>query len=105
MQQVAAAIATLILAWAMALGAGRGTVVGMVTRAGLSLAGVGMLVGLPLAWLMHRSVRSALGLFQGQVGLGYATAVTVALAAVAVLSTWLPARRASGVQPVAALKD
>ena len=38
-----------------------------------------LLVGLPLAWLMHRSVRSALGLFQGQVGLGYATAVTVAI--------------------------
>ncbi|MDP2957721.1 MAG: ABC transporter permease [Longimicrobiales bacterium] len=89
----------------MALGAGRGTVVGMVTRSGLSLAGFGMLLGLPLAYLMYRGVASTFNLFEGQVGFGYAGGVTVALAAVAVLATWLPAQRASGVQPVAALRD
>ncbi|GMV05808.1 MAG: hypothetical protein AMXMBFR53_20850 [Gemmatimonadota bacterium] len=89
----------------MALGAGRGTVVGMVTRSGLSLAGVGMTVGLPLAWLMHRSVVSALNLFEGGIGMESVGVVTLALGFVAFVSTWLPARRASRVQPVAALRE
>jgi putative ABC transport system permease protein len=89
----------------MALGAGRGTVVGLVTRSGLTLAAVGMLLGVPLSYVMYRMVASSMNLFEGQVGLSYAFWVTGALAAVAVLSTYLPARRASGVQPVAALKD
>ena len=89
----------------MALGAGRGTVVAMVTRSGLTLAGIGMLLGLPLSYLMYRSVASAFNLFEGEVGMSYAAWVTAALAAVALLSTWLPARRASGVPPVAALRD
>lgn len=89
----------------MALGAGQGSVVGMITRGGLSLAGLGMLLGLPLAWLMHRSVVSALNLFQGDVGIGSVVWVASTLSVVALISTWLPARRASGVQPVAALRD
>jgi putative ABC transport system permease protein len=89
----------------MALGAGRGTVVAMVTRTGLTLAGVGMLLGIPLAYLMYRGVASAFNIFEGDVGVGYAAGVAAALAAVALLATWLPARRASGVQPVAALRD
>ncbi|MBT8338280.1 MAG: ABC transporter permease, partial [Gemmatimonadetes bacterium] len=40
----------------MALGAGRGKVVGMVTRTGLTLAGAGMLLGVPLAYLMFRGI-------------------------------------------------
>jgi len=89
----------------MALGAGRGTVVGMVTRTGLGLVGAGMLLGLPLSYLMYRGVASALGLFVGRLGMTYAVGVTVALVAVAVFSTWIPARRASGVEPAAALRD
>ncbi|HZD03340.1 MAG TPA: FtsX-like permease family protein, partial [Longimicrobiales bacterium] len=52
----------------MALGAGRTTVVGMVTRSGLVLAAVGMLLGLPLSWLMYRAVASALNLFESGLG-------------------------------------
>jgi len=89
----------------MALGAGRGTVVGMVTRDGMSLAGVGMLLGVPLAYLMHRVVASALDLFVTSLGVGYTAGVAAALGGMAFLATWLPARRASGVQPVAALRD
>jgi ABC-type antimicrobial peptide transport system permease subunit len=89
----------------MALGAGRGKVVGMVTRSGLVLAGAGMLLGLPLSYLMYRGVVSALDLFEGGVGFSYALWVTTALALVAVLSTFLPARRASRVAPVAALTE
>lgn len=89
----------------MALGAGRGSVVGMVTRTGLGLAGIGMLLGLPLAWVIFRGFASAVDLFAGDVGLGYAATLTGALLAVAALSTWLPARRASGVSPVRALRE
>ena len=89
----------------IALGAGRGNVVGMVTRSGMTLAGIGMLLGAPLVFLMHRGVLSTLGLFESEITFTYAYWVTAALAAVAALSTYLPARRASGVQPVVALKD
>jgi len=89
----------------MALGAGRGRVVGMVTKSGLSLAGIGMLLGLPLSWLMYRAIVSALNLFDAPLGPRFAVWVTLALAGVAVVSTWLPARRASGVHPAAALRD
>jgi ABC-type antimicrobial peptide transport system permease subunit len=89
----------------MALGAERASVVGMVTRSGLGLAGVGMVLGLPLAFVMYRSVVSALNLFESAMGVSYAAWVTLALAMVAVVSTWLPARRASSIEPVAALKE
>jgi len=89
----------------MALGAGRSTVVGLVTRSGLTLAGVGMILGVPLSYVMYRMVASSMNLFESQMSLSYAYWMTGALAAVAVLSTYLPARRASGIQPVAALKD
>lgn len=89
----------------MALGAGRGAVVAMVTRTGLGLAGAGMLLGLPLAYLMYRGVASALDIVQGDIGLRYAIAVTVALGVVATVSTWFPAQRASGVSPGVALRE
>jgi putative ABC transport system permease protein len=89
----------------MALGARRGRVVGMVARSGLSLVGVGLVLGLPLSFVMYRLVTRALGLFEGEVGFTYAAGVTVALILVATVSTLLPAQRASGVRPVAALKD
>jgi putative ABC transport system permease protein len=89
----------------MALGADRGSVVGMVTRSGLTLAGIGMVLGMPLAWLMFRAFTSAVDIFAEDVGFGYAAILTGALLAVAALSTWLPARRASGVSPVGALRE
>ena len=89
----------------MALGAGRGNVVRMVARSGLTLVGLGLLLGLPLSFVMYRLVAQALGLFEGDVGFTYAGAVAVALLGVAVVSTLLPAGRASGVRPVAALKE
>jgi len=89
----------------MALGAGRNSVVTMVTRSGLGLAGMGMVVGIPLSYLMYRAASSALNLFEGGVAFGYALKVAAALATVSVIATVLPARKASGVQPVAALRD
>ena len=89
----------------IALGAGRGSVVGMITRSGLTLAGLGMLLGAPLVFLMYRGVLNTLGLFEADITFTYAYWVTGALVAVAALATYLPAQRASGVHPVVALRD
>jgi putative ABC transport system permease protein len=89
----------------MALGAGRGTVVGLIARSGLSLVGVGVVAGLPLSFLMYRGTMTGMGLFEAEVGFRYPLALAGALIAVAVLATVLPAQRASGVTPVMALKE
>ncbi len=89
----------------MALGAERGSVVGMMARHGLSLVGLGVLVGAPMAWLMSRSAMSGLGLFETDIGYGIPLALGGALIAVAAVATMVPAGRASGVAPVAALKE
>ncbi|HSG08524.1 MAG TPA: FtsX-like permease family protein, partial [Longimicrobiales bacterium] len=89
----------------MALGAGRGSVVGMVTKTGVGLAGVGMIVGLPLSYLMYRAASSVLNLFEAEVALGYALKVAGALAVVALVATVLPAGKASAVEPGVALRD
>ncbi|HKJ02116.1 MAG TPA: hypothetical protein VJ997_06665 [Longimicrobiales bacterium] len=62
-------------------------------------------MGIPLSYLMYRAASSALNLFEGGVAFGYALKVAAALATVSVIATVLPARKASGVQPVAALRD
>ncbi len=87
----------------MAVGARAGQLVGMVTRRGLALTAVGMALGVPMAFLLHRGVMSALSLFDAD--LGYAPAVTAGavLLAVAVLATYLPARAAAKVQPTRVL--
>ena len=54
---------------------------------------------------MFRGVSSGLDLFWGDVPYGYSLALGTALVSVAVLATLLPARRASGVAPVSALKE
>jgi len=89
----------------MALGAERGNVVGMVTRSGLTLVGVGLVLGLPLAFLMFRGTMAMLDLFAAEVGFAYPAGLSAALLAVAVLATVLPARRASGVAPATALSE
>jgi ABC-type antimicrobial peptide transport system permease subunit len=90
----------------MALGADRGTVVGMVTRSGMTLVGVGILLGSPLAFLMARGVSSALNLFEADVGMGMLPVVVGgALTALALVSILLPAARASRVAPVTALRE
>jgi putative ABC transport system permease protein len=89
----------------MALGADRGTVVGMIARSGLTLVSIGLLSGLPLAYLMFRGTLSMLNLFNSELGFGYPIGMSLALVVVAAVATILPARRASGVAPVAALTE
>ena len=89
----------------MALGAGRGTVVGMITKSGLALVATGLLLGLPLAYLMFRGTLSMLNLFNAELGFGYPLALSGALVVTAIAATIIPARRASGVAPVSALNE
>jgi len=89
----------------MALGASRRSVVRMVTRSGLTLVGGGIALGLPLAVLMIQATIRSMDLFNTDIGFGYPAALGLALTLVAVLSTLLPAQRASGVSPVTALQE
>lgn len=88
----------------MALGAAGGDVVRMVVGHGLRLAAAGLALGLVAALLVTRLMRSLL--FQvspaDPLALGGVTAV---LAAVAAAAAWLPARRATRVDPMTVLRE
>jgi predicted permease len=87
----------------VALGADSASVLRMVVRRGLWLAGVGLIVGLAGAAMLTRFMRSVL------YGVGTtdpATFVGVAavLLGVAFLASWIPARRAARVDPLIAMR-
>ena len=87
----------------LAMGARSGQLVMMVTRRGLTLSAVGMALGIPLAFGIHRAVMSALSLFDADIGYGMALTAGGLLAGVAILASYLPARSAARVQPTQAL--
>lgn len=86
-----------------ALGAGRRSLLTTVLAEGLRLAAVGLLVGLPGAWVLSGFLR---GLLYGVKPGDPATfgAVGLLCAAVMLAASWLPARRALRVDPVEALR-
>jgi predicted permease len=87
----------------MALGADAPTLRGMVIRQGMALAGLGILVGLAGAIALSRFITTLLfGVYPNDPA-SFAT-IALLLAAVAFLATWLPARRATRVDPLAALR-
>jgi putative ABC transport system permease protein len=88
----------------MAMGAREGQIVGMMTRQGFSLTGIGLLLGVPIAFLVYRAVINALNLFDVSLGFNYALAAAAMLIAVAVLASYIPARRAARIEPVRALQ-
>lgn len=87
----------------MALGAEQSDVRRMVLRQGASLAAVGVLVGLVAAAGVTRLMASLLFGVQ-PIDIPTFASVAVALSAIALLASWLPARRASTVDPVVALR-
>jgi predicted permease len=88
----------------MALGAARGDVLGMVMRQGLTLAGLGALLGLAGAYALARALHAMLyGIGVGD-PVSYAGAMAALVVAV-LLACALPAWRASRVDPVVALRD
>lgn len=87
----------------MALGADRGQVMRMVLRQACMLALLGTAVGLPLAFFAGRMAREELVGTSQHDPLVMIAAICV-LPLLAVAGTWLPARRASAVDPVRALR-
>ncbi len=88
----------------MALGADRRRVLGAVVRNGMVLVLVGAAAGVLGARLGSRALASQLyGV--GVTDPGTFALVTAALVTVALLASWLPARRAAAVEPQAVLKD
>ncbi|MEM7482644.1 MAG: ABC transporter permease [Acidobacteriota bacterium] len=91
----------------MALGAHRGDVLALVLRSGLRLAVVGVAAGLVLAWLTVRLLSVPLEtLASGISATDPATflAVPLLLSAMALLASWVPARRATRIDPMVALR-
>jgi putative ABC transport system permease protein len=88
----------------MALGAQPANILRLVTRQGMELAGIGIAGGLIGALAISRVMA---GLLFGVSTTDAVTfgAVAVILAAVALLATWVPARRAIGVDPIVALRE
>ncbi len=87
----------------MALGADGGDLRRMVMRQGMALAGLGILIGLAGAIALSRLIATLLFGVHANDPASFA-AIALLLAAVAFLATWLPARRATRVDPLAALR-
>jgi len=87
----------------MALGADRSRVRGLVVREGLVLAAAGAAIGIVAALALTRVLRSMLYDVHPADPVTYA-AIVVLLAAAAAIASWLPARRASQVEPTEALR-
>jgi putative ABC transport system permease protein len=87
----------------MALGAGGGDVVGLMLRQGLTVVAVGLAVGLLAALLATRAMA---GFLYGVAPTDPATLASVValLAAVAAAACYIPARRATSVDPVTSLR-
>ena len=88
----------------MALGAERGRILTMVLRQGLELTGAGIVVGLAGAALLTRVMASLL-FGVSTTDLATFSVVPIVLIATAALASYIPARRATRVDPVTALRD
>jgi ABC-type antimicrobial peptide transport system permease subunit len=87
----------------MALGADRATVAWLVIREAITLVGFGAALGLPLAFVAGRSILSLLhGV--GPVDPGSYSQATLLLLIVAAVAAYLPAHRASRIDPMVALR-
>jgi predicted permease len=87
----------------MALGAGRGRMLKLVLRQGLTLAGIGLALGLALAYGVTRVLGSLLFGVKASDPLTFG-AVAGILGVVALVAVYIPARRATIVDPAIALR-
>jgi putative ABC transport system permease protein len=88
----------------MALGAGRAQVRLQILREGLTLAGGGLVLGLLGAYGVGRAMQSTL-YGTAALSLPVLLGVGAVLLATAVVACYLPARRASAVDPLVALRQ
>lgn len=87
----------------MAIGAAHSDVVWLVMREVLVLLVVGVALALPASWILSQTVRSQLYGIQPLDAMSFISA-TLAIAAVALLAGFIPARRATQVDPMRALR-
>jgi ABC-type antimicrobial peptide transport system permease subunit len=88
----------------LALGAGGSDVLRLVVGQGMRLVLIGLVAGLLGAWVLSRVLASQLFGISAQDPLTYAS-VAVMLGLVALAATWLPARRATRVDPMISLRS
>ena len=87
----------------IALGAEPAGVVRMLTGGGMKLVAVGTVIGLVLSFLSGQLLTGLLYGIDASDPIAFGV-VPLVLVAVALLSAWIPARRASSVNPVKALR-
>jgi len=88
----------------IALGAGRERILGMVLREGAVLSAAALAVGLPAAWMLTRTLSSQLYRVSPADPLVYLSVAAVLLG-VAPLACYVPARRATRIDPMATLRS
>jgi len=86
----------------MALGADGSTVARLVLRKGMTLVAIGAVIGVVLAAMGARALSAVL--FVGPFDVPSFAIATAVLAAVAAVANWVPARRASRVDPMVVLR-
>ena len=87
----------------VALGAPPRSVLGLVVGQGLVLASIGVLLGMLVAFMLTASMQSILYGIEASDPITFLQ-VAVVLMAAALLASWLPARRALGIDPATALR-
>ena len=88
----------------MALGAKRGNIFQLVVGQGLRLSSVGIVIGLAAAFFLTRVMSAMLIKVKPTDPLTFA-GITVIFLAISTFASWLPARRAAGVNPTTALHE
>jgi predicted permease len=87
----------------IAMGATRASVLGMILRQGAALAAAALLLGIPVARMLARGLRSQLYRVSPADFFAY-TSAAVLLMGVVLLACYIPARRATRIDPVEALR-